>query len=500
MEILGLQFSRVLSLSLLATAVGGLTTSLACTMPESGETADGDSTGETGDSAGDTDGTETADTEDTSQELVTWHQDIAPLMAEKCSGCHREGGIGPFALADYEDGSNWAELALAAIESGAMPPWAEDTTDECQTRHGFLGDPRLSDDQVAQLQQWIADDKPEGDPATAAPLPSPPNVHLDTVDQHLVADGNIEIGGSDDQFWCYVLDPGFDTTTFIDGVEVIAGNEKIVHHVLVYLDESGESEALGGEDGRYECFGGPGVGSSTLLAAWAPGVPAQEYPPQVASSIPAGSRLVMNVHYHPTGETEIDEGTGVDLRYASSAPLYLGQMALIGNFDGPLGNGMGLLSGDGDSDDSPEFVIPAGATDHRETMLYRLPDQLPEVKIWQAGTHMHYVGTDMLISVDRAEPEEGTGIDQECLIQTPRYDFNWQRGYRYDAKFEDVPTVKAGDVLHMRCDYNNSMSNPYVVEALAAQGLDEPTDVLLGDETLDEMCLGVFGIAYSLVP
>ena len=50
----------------------------------------------------------------------------------------------------------------------------------------------------------------------------------------------------------------------------------------------------------------------------------------------------------------------------------------------------------------------------------------------------------------------------------------------------------------MRCTYNNSMSNPFVAAALAEQGLDGPVDVYLGEETLDEMCLGVMGVAIAL--
>ncbi|NJK32907.1 MAG: hypothetical protein HC927_11150 [Deltaproteobacteria bacterium] len=133
-------------------------------------------------------------------------------------------------------------------------------------------------------------------------------------------------------------------------------------------------------------------------------------------------------------------------------------------------------------------------------MGFRLPNGIPEIKLWMATSHMHYVGTDMIIGVDRVEPEPGSGIDDECLIQTPNYDFNWQRGYAYDADLDEVPTARAGDALYMRCTYDNSMGNPFVVEALAEQGLDAPVDVYLGEETLDEMCLGVFGIAYSILP
>jgi hypothetical protein len=272
-----------------------------------------------------------------------------------------------------------------------------------------------------------------------------------------------------------------------------------VHHVLIYLDETGQSEQLAGDDGRYECFGGPGLGDPALIAAWAPGVPPNMMPEAVAMNIPVGSKLVVNVHYHPTGDVQTDPGTSLDIRFEKGAPQYFGELALIGNFGGSLGAGMGLQPGPNDSSDNPEFRIPGGVEEHTETMYFRMPVSIPELKLWSIGSHMHYVGTDMLIALDRPEPDEN-GVEQECLLQTPHYSFEWQRGYAFDVPLDETPTVKPGDYLYMRCTYNNSMSNSYVVDALAEQGLDAPVDVYLGEETLDEMCLGVFGVAYSIVP
>jgi hypothetical protein len=103
---------------------------------------------------------------------------------------------------------------------------------------------------------------------------------------------------------------------------------------------------------------------------------------------------------------------------------------------------------------------------------------------------MHYVGRGMRITL---EHESG---DSECLIETPAWDFNWQRGYAYDATYDQLPTMLGGDTLRMRCDYDNSMDNRFVVQALDDQGLSEPVDVPLGEDTLNEMCLGAFGITY----
>jgi hypothetical protein len=109
---------------------------------------------------------------------------------------------------------------------------------------------------------------------------------------------------------------------------------------------------------------------------------------------------------------------------------------------------------------------------------------------------MHYVGTDMRIGVTRAAA--GAEPAEECLLDTPKWDFDWQRGYRYDVPIEQAPSVATGDVLNLRCTYDNSMQNPHVQNALVEQGLTAPRDVLLGEETLDEMCLGIFGFAQKV--
>ncbi|MEE2755361.1 MAG: hypothetical protein VYA30_01815 [Myxococcota bacterium] len=84
---------------------------------------------------------------------------------------------------------------------------------------------------------------------------------------------------------------------------------------------------------------------------------------------------------------------------------------------------------------------------------------------------------------------EGEQPPQECLINAPKYSFEWQRFYQYDAPFEQLPVVTPGSVMSIDCTYNNSMSNPLIQSALARLGMSAPTDVVLGDETLDEMCL-----------
>jgi hypothetical protein len=208
-----------------------------------------------------------------------------------------------------------------------------------------------------------------------------------------------------------------------------------------------------------------------------------------------GSRIVLSVHYHPTGAEERDNSTSLDLSLYPGLPTYVGMLALLGNVGSAGG---GLLPGPNDPDGVPEFKIPAGAVDHTEEMLISLDgNDIPELRVFGVATHMHYVGTDMMVGVQHAQPT-GEETEAECLLQTPRWDFQWQRLYSYDTELEDVPRVRPGDKVYLRCNYNNSMSNPFVAKALAEQGFSEPQDVTLGEATLDEMCLGVFGVAVKL--
>jgi hypothetical protein len=205
----------------------------------------------------------------------------------------------------------------------------------------------------------------------------------------------------------------------------------------------------------------------------------------------------MNVHYHPHGSVvHTDSATSVDLRWTNDTPLYVGQLALIGNLESANmeiagGAGFGLMPGPGDPPEGPAFVIPAGSAAHTEHMRVKVPDSPIDFgfRTWLVGTHMHYVGRDMKIEIEHPDGSK------DCLVQTPDWDFNWQRGYQYDAPIEQVPVIRPGDVFDMRCTYDNTMSNYYVREALEERQLTEPVEVRLGEETLDEMCLGVFGVA-----
>jgi hypothetical protein len=230
-----------------------------------------------------------------------------------------------------------------------------------------------------------------------------------------------------------------------------------------------------------------------MLNAWAPGGAVDRAPPDSAQPIKKGSLVVMDVHYHPTGgPAEIDKDTKLSLMLTKEKPTYISRVILLGNFQGTLDVSAGtgqLLKQPGEC--KPEFMIPANEKDHIEEMTWTWKLPIGSIRTYSAGTHMHFVGRGMRVTL-----EHTSSGDEECLIETPSWDYNWQRGYGFDAPFDQLPVMADGDVLRFRCNFDNSMDNPFVVRALDQQHLDAPIDVRLGENTLDEMCLGAIGIIY----
>lgn len=419
----------------------------------------------------------------------TWHADVAPIVQQHCVGCHMDGGIGPFTLEDYATAHVMSGAMLAEVEAGRMPPWGAETTDECAPRFDWKNDLRLSDAQKQVLADWVAAGAPEGDPADAVPvendnpLAGPPDLDIAPLVPWTAT-------GDTDQFRCFVLDPGNSTEDlWVTGWQVAPGNDEVVHHALVFLDTEAEATRNADVGDSYECFGNGGLSNTQLIGAWAPGGAGTVMPPDTATRIPAGSLLVMQIHYHPLGEVAAPDATSFRMWTTDTPPRWESAVQLLGNFE--PGDDVGeLLPGEGDVD-GPEFRVPAGAAGHVETMVVDVPSYFPEMRVWAVGTHMHYVGVDMRITLDRGSPRAGEP-ESECLVQTPQWDFNWQRGYSYDAELDDVPRIRRGDHIELRCTYDNTLDNEFVARALDEAGLDAPVDVGLGETTLDEMCLGAF--------
>jgi len=438
-------------------------------------TPDDDTTGAPDD---DTTGTPDDNTTGTPEDAVTYWEDVAPIMFERCGACHQEGGIGPFSLTNAEDAKTWAQAAAAAVESRIMPPWLVTSDGSCGD---FSRSPQLTDAEIATIVSWANDGAEAGEPRTDLQV-TPPS-ELESATSLMTPTFVPEIAGGTlaafDEYRCFLIDPEIQADTFLTGYNVVPGNASIVHHVLAMpvdpaaMVEGGLTNldvitALDQEspdrDG-WPCFGvaGEGVDVDGIPVTWAPGQGIVDFPADTGVRVPAGRLVVVQIHYNLADPQTVGQSdqTEVQLRLQPS-------VAREGFFDLPdallqsvfAGEPIALEAGQA----SVDFDWDLDANEY-------LQGQLPSIEVYGAFPHMHEYGRSMSVTLERADGSS------ECVADVPRWDFGWQLYYFYETPIQ----LGAGDRLHINCNFDTSSAT-------------EP--VYAGWGTRNEMCL--FGL--FLVP
>ena len=437
-----------------------LLTAAACDGQGGGQGGEGSTTDDTtgggggGDDSGGGGGGETITTD------LTWHADIRPVVEESCSGCHSASGegIGGFSLETYGDFQPWSMAARAAVEARTMPPFL--ASDDCAE---YEGDFSLSDAQVSAVLEWVDGGMPEGDEAdylgeTEVWAPET----LERVDMTLrMAEPYTPqpVDGPDD-YRCFVLEWPQEQDVWVTGYEFKPQNLRVVHHIVPFIIPEDDAQFYRDLDAAdagpgYTCYGSPGGDVLSLafidwLGAWAPGVGAAEAAPGTGLRIRPGSVVVMQVHYNMPIDDSVDttDQSAVDIRFEEE-PQGWASVQPWTDLGWVLGSGMEIPAETEGVEHDWEYIVQEG-----ERFLIRA-----------ATLHMHTLGRSGRLSVVR---EDGS---EDCVLDIPRYDFNWQRDYR----LVEPVLAERGDRIRLSCTWDN------------------PTDqaVAWGDGTGDEMCLGI---------
>ena len=369
----------------------------------------------------------------------TFAEDVAPILAQHCWGCHVEGGIAPYSLVDYESAEALGAAIVATTQSRTMPPWPLDASGDCQQ---FVDERWLSDTELDTLAAWVDAGAPPGDLSLVPPPPAEPP-GLEQVSATIATEAYTPTGSPPDNplddYRCFVIDSPSATDTVLTAFEVHPGVVEQAHHVVLFSlgNAEAEAEALSrsGSDGRpgYTCFGGAGVGAAEILAAWAPGVRVARYPEGTGARVPGGRRLVLQMHYNLSAGISEDV-TSMDLELDDTAT--------------PLRTVLAI---------DLDLAIPPDTPEHVESNVDGFgPDP---VTLVAAFPHMHQLGRTL-----RVELGDGT-----CVIDVPRWDFHWQQTYSYTK-----PVVVPGNAqVGLRCVYDST-------------GVAGVTS--FGEGTSDEMC------------
>lgn len=407
-----------------------------------------------------------------SDEELTYYEDVKPLVDENCVFCHQQGGIGPFALTTYDEVAGAGALVASAVESGLMPPWppAAGCNDYQHNRS-------LPQEDIDTIVSWVDQGKVAGDPADAPPEGSQQaDSGLEDVDLTLEMAQEYTPSKAPDDYRCFVMEWPEDAGRYVTAYDILPGNRNIVHHVIAFLapgSAKAEYEQLeASEEGPgYTCFGATRGTVDGTLGSWVPGSLGEVYPEGTGIEINPGDLVVLQVHYNVLEADPAPDLTSVELKTADQVDKE-GYMLPWANPEWPSGDNM---------------LIPAGEEDvvHRfnldptpflGTLTGGAIAEGSAIDLHSATLHMHYLGESGYLSVDRQVGGE------QCLLDIPEWDFDWQGFYA----FQEPERLDPGDRLYMECRWDNTAANQPVVDGEKL----EPRDVVWGEGTTDEMCLG----------
>lgn len=371
--------------------------------------------------------------------------DVAPIIRDNCTECHRRGGVGPFAMDSYIMLLGWSPMIREVILNKRMPPAQVDP------EYGHSKMARyLDDSEIETVVTWIDARAPRGasaeDPLEthAARLASTSEFEwqLGKPDRIVAAPSNaIPSTGVMDYIYEDV-ELNFDGDRWLRAVETRPGDESVLHHLMVFVTAPGED--FWGEERRQQ------VVSRRFVEGYAPGPHrAIEFDKGTGVLIPEGHKLALQFHYVTNGQSTIDE-TELGLYFASSSAGLVERRALA----------VGA-----------RFELPANVADFplaAETTIDT------DIVVTGVRARMSYRGKKMrFIAVDAAGKEN-------ILFSVPAYNYGWQLHYLLDQPV----AIAAGSVLRVEGALDNSLSNPTNPDSTRA--------IAWGLESWEEMFTGYF--------
>jgi len=174
-------------------------------------------------------------------------------------------------------------------------------------------------------------------------------------------------------------------------------------------------------------------------------------PSDVAFLLPANSRVLLQVHYHPHDSAPKPDQTSIGIYFAKQKPKQLLRIL-------PLIN--------------TTFTIPPNDPAYQVTASFTTP---VAAHLWLVAPHMHLLGRKMNVGMSLSS-------DQTCLVNIDDWDFNWQGIYRFNTPVPVYPFT----TFKMTATFDNSENNPRNPNY-------PPKPVSWGESTTDEMAIAFIG-------
>jgi hypothetical protein len=377
-----------------------------------------------------------------------YSQDIAPILQENCTSCHRSGGAAPFSLTTFQQVNRKKNTILAVTQSGLMPPWPAN-----RKYSHFIGERYLSNTDKDKIKHWIREGAPEGDTSLLPPLPEyDAYSQIGKPDTTLWFDSILITGNSRDKFYIATLPIALSKNKYVKALEFLPNQNNLVHHMngrLLNYEEGNKASVTEGrrilnlevDEAEYvdqfnalQLANDDGTRPQQINSAvnYLPGVQAQIYPEGIGGFRMNKKSILIadDIHFGPIPQDKWDHSR-VNIFFSDAPPKRPIREVMLGT------NGASKII--------PPLVIPAGKITSHTTFL-KIPE---DISILTINPHMHLLGKSF--KAYALTPTQ----DTIRLISIPQWDFRWQYFYTFPTMLK----IPAGSVIYVEAAYDNTAKN-----------------------------------------
>lgn len=373
--------------------------------------------------------------------------DVANILYNRCTICHRPDAAGPFSLITFNDAKRKAGTIKKVLLENLMPPWPADTN-----YSRFRDERIITSTEKETLLNWIADKCPSGDSSKLIPLPDY-NLRLHQGEKYFEASIKefFIAGNNKDHFVMMKVPVELKNDTFVSGIEILPGNKKLVHHInghlisyeekkknsmfkgkfSAYTDSSDKKECyelldLANDDGSYPLL-------TTSVTNYLPGAETSFYPHGIGGYYLSKKSILLldNIHYGASPVDTIDN-TKFRFYYMNHRPKRPVKDIILGTY--------------GVSEIIPPLVVPKNTVTHHTTQ-FTLKEK---ISLLTVNPHMHLLGKKFLAY---AVLPEGDTLPLICINH---WDFRWQYFYTY----KKILVLPSGTTIVAEGTYDNTEDNP----------------------------------------
>lgn len=365
---------------------------------------------------------------------VSYEQDVAPILIDRCLDCHTERGAAPWVMSGHQMVQGWSQMIRETLLTRRMPPGQIDYehADRFDDVH------HITDDEMSTLLTWIESgarrDPEKVDPLTLVPSEESewelgePDMIVEFPPHEIPATGVLD-------YMFVPIELGLMEDKWVQAYEFDVDDKLSLHHIIVYTQDARQQRQNASRGGSRTNFGGYAPGREHVVLDDSTGI-----------LLKRDMRFMIQFHYTTVGR-ELTDRSRIGLYFRDKPPEY------------PLVR-TAVMNG--------EFQIPPGV---REYPVQAETEISEDSYLFSFAPHMHYRGKHIKFILHYPDGSE------EELLSIPNFQHNWQMVYR----LSEPVFLPAGSKIVAKGAFDNSRFNPL--------NPDPSQAVSWGDQVWDEMFL-----------